>query len=147
MKISAKSRYALAALIKMGQENAEEKSITILSLSENLGISKIYLEQVFSLLKRGEILTSTKGSRGGYQFARPTSEISVYDILHTIEFSLFQPAEQTVAKKSSHIENVMQDEIFAKLDNAVAQNLRSITLSSLVEKTARYNGDAEMYYI
>ena len=146
MKISAKSRYALAALIKMGQENAAEKSVTILSLSESLGISKIYLEQVFSLLKRGGVVTSTKGLGGGYQFARPAREISAYDVLHSIETSLFSNTEQTAAEKSPAIETVLQNEIFAKLDDAVENVLRKILLSELIEKAARDNG-GEMYYI
>lgn len=90
MKISAKARYGLAAIITMAKKSDEEECITVLSLSEDLKISKIYLEQVFSQLKRGEIVTSTKGSRGGYSLSRPASEITVYDLLVTIENSLLK---------------------------------------------------------
>ena len=49
MKISSKGRYALAALTYMAQLNAHHECITIIRISEKLGISKIYLEQVFCL--------------------------------------------------------------------------------------------------
>ena len=147
MKISAKSRYALAALIQMGQNNGVEKPITIASLSERLGISKIYLEQVFSLLKRGNIVKSTKGAHGGYQIARPMHEISIYDILLFIELSLFQQADQTVAEKASHIERVLQNDIFEKLDTVILKTLEKQTLDLLVEKAVQHEDDGYMYYI
>ena len=145
MKISAKSRYALAALLQIGL-SGDEKIVTILSLSENLGISKIYLEQVFSLLKRGDIVTSTKGSSGGYQLSRPMREISVYDILLAIEIPLFEKAAETVADKAPNIENTLQNHVFNILDDAIPETLKKITLDSLVDKAEQYGGGG-MYYI
>ena len=69
MKISAKGRYGLAAMTYLARNYAAGTPITIVSISEKLGISKIYLEQVFSLLKRARLVNSIKGSQGGYQLA------------------------------------------------------------------------------
>ena len=55
-----------------------------------LAVSKIYLEQVFSLLKRDGLANSIKGAQGGYQLSRPAEEISVYDILSVAELSMFE---------------------------------------------------------
>jgi len=131
----------------MGQSYEKEEPVTIPSLSEKLGISKIYLEQVFSLLKRGNVVTSTKGSGGGYQLARPTHEITVYDILFAIEFSLFQKADQTVADKAPNIESVLQSDVFKKLDMVIPETLRKITLDALVAKAVQLSDDGDMYYI
>ncbi|MEL7602247.1 MAG: Rrf2 family transcriptional regulator, partial [Bacillota bacterium] len=49
MRVSAKGRYALAAMLHMAQRADTGEYITVISISERLGISKIYLEQVFSL--------------------------------------------------------------------------------------------------
>jgi len=147
MKISAKSRYALAALIQMGRSYGKEEPVTIVSLSEKLGISKIYLEQVFSLLKRGGVVTSTKGSSGGYQLARPMREITTYDILLSIEFSLFQQADQTVADKAPNIESVLQNDVFQELDIVILETLKKVTLDSLVAKAVKHDDDGGMYYI
>ena len=56
MRISAKGRYGLAAAISMAENYNSGEYITVISISERLGISKIYLEQVFSLLKEEELL-------------------------------------------------------------------------------------------
>lgn len=70
MRISAKGRYALAAIISMAQQYNSGEHITVISISEKLGLSKIYLEQVFALLKKAEIVSSAKGAQGGYQLTR-----------------------------------------------------------------------------
>ena len=65
MRISSKGRYGLAAMVCMAESYGSGACITIISLSERLGISKIYLEQVFSLLKRGGLVLAIKGVQGG----------------------------------------------------------------------------------
>ena len=85
MKISAKGRYGLAAMTYLARNYASGSPVTIVSISEKLGISKIYLEQVFSLLKRARLVNSIKGSQGGYQLSRAPREITPYDILSSIE--------------------------------------------------------------
>jgi len=89
MRISAKGRYALASVVFMAQQHESGEYITILSISEKLGISKIYLEQVFSLLKRGNIVNSIKGAMGGYQLTRMPQQITVLDVLKAVELSLY----------------------------------------------------------
>ncbi len=83
----------------MASNNALGEYTAVISISEKLGISKIYLEQVFALLKRGGIVNSIKGSRGGYQLSRSPRQISLYDILSSVETSLFEPVEDTVGEK------------------------------------------------
>ncbi|HPF87499.1 MAG TPA: Rrf2 family transcriptional regulator, partial [Candidatus Limiplasma sp.] len=70
MRISARGRYALAATASMAARYATGENITVASLAERLGISKIYLEQVFSLLKKADIVASHKGAQGGYRLSR-----------------------------------------------------------------------------
>jgi len=147
MRISAKSRYALAALILMGQTKSLDETVTILSMSERLGISKIYLEQVFSLLRRAKIVVSSKGSQGGYQLARPLEDISVYDILSSIEISLFEVTGKTVEDKAPNIESVLQNDVFCELDRKIPEILKKIKLDSLVTKAAQYGGNSYMYYL
>ena len=80
MKISAKGRYGLAAMTYLARNYASGSPVTIVSISEKLGISKIYLEQVFSLLKRARLVNSIKGSQGGYQLSRAPREITIHEL-------------------------------------------------------------------
>ena len=62
MSISAKGRYGLAAMTHLAQCYQADMPITIISIAEKMGISKIYLEQVFSLLKRAGLVNSINGA-------------------------------------------------------------------------------------
>ena len=148
MRISAKGRYALAAVISMAQQYHNGEFITLISISEKLGISKIYLEQVFSLLKRGELVTSVKGAQGGYLLASSPGQISVLDVLTAVETGLFDKTEETVAQRAPEIEYAMRESAFQVLDDAVAASLSQVTLEDLVLASEKHKGDdAAMYYI
>ena len=43
MRISVKGRYALASVISMAEQYQHDEPVTVVSISERLGISKIYL--------------------------------------------------------------------------------------------------------
>ena len=148
MKISVKGRYALAATISMAEKYDLGEAMTVISISERLGISKIYLEQVFSLLKRGNIVNSTKGSQGGYQLVRMPRQITALDVLSAVELSLFEPAESTVAKKAPEIETAMRLSAFDKLDQAVKAALGQVTIADLLAEAEKNRTEHElMFYI
>ena len=148
MRISAKGRYALASVIHMAQQHHSGESVTLISISERLGISKIYLEQVVSLLKRGELVTSVKGAPGGYLLSAAPGMISVMDVLTAVETGLFDKTEDTVAERAPEIEFAMRESAFRVLDDAVAASLSQISLEDLVLASEKHKGDdAAMYYI
>lgn len=148
MRISAKGRYALAAMMNMAENYDNDKYITVISISEKLGISKIYLEQVFSLLKRGGLVNSVKGAQGGYQLIRTPQQITALDVLSAVELSLFERAEDTVREKAPEVESVMRRSVFNTLDKAVKDTLNKITLYDLAEETQNHkNSHPFMFYI
>ena len=148
MRLSAKGRYALAALTYMAQQYNNGEYITIITISEELGISKIYLEQVFSLLKKAELVFSSKGSQGGYQLSRMPSEITVLDVLAAVEVSLFEQTNDTVPEKAPEIEKALKLSVFDALDQSIVKTLSGITLADLVNEAEKHKkGEAMMFYI
>lgn len=150
MRISSKGRYAIAAMITMSLEQNGTDPITILSISEKLGISKIYLEQVFSLLKKAGLVNSVKGAQGGYKLADTPERIAVGEILHAVEQGLFEKTERSVsgAGEEAAVEDTMEAMIWNPLDQSVAALLSQISLSQLAEEVKKQQqGSANMYYI
>jgi Rrf2 family protein len=147
MKISSKGRYALAAMTSIAANNQHGEHITVVSISEKLGISKIYLEQVFSLLKRGGLVSSVKGAQGGYQLTRMPGQISVYDVLSAVELSLFEPTELTVQTKAPDIEAAMRISAFDALANSVNNTLSKVSLADLVNEAEKHAEHGLMFYI
>jgi len=148
MRISAKGRYALAAATSMAQQYNNGEYITVISIAEKLGISKIYLEQAFSLLKRAKLVISTKGSQGGYQLARTPKQITVLDVLLAVEASLFEQTQETVPEKAPEIEKALKLSAFDVLDKSVREILSSITIADLVNEAEKHKKEhAIMFYI
>ena len=146
MRISVKGRYALASVISIAEYYNNGEYITIISISDKLGISKIYLEQVFSLLKRGGIVKSIKGSQGGYQLARMPQQITALDVLSAVELSLFESTANTVDKRAPDIEKAMQLSIFEKLNQAVTNMLSQVTLADMLIEVENQQKDHEMMF-
>lgn len=147
MKISAKGRYGLAAMTYLARSYSAGVPTTIISISEKLGISKIYLEQVFSLLKRAQLVSSIKGSQGGYQLARAPREISAYDILSSIELSLMEKAA-SAADKMPELDKALESKVFAPLDKKIQESLSSVSLDDILTAIdAEKDADSLMYFI
>lgn len=153
MKISAKGRYALAALTYMartqpGGSASGCEAVTVIKISERLGISKIYLEQTFSLLKRAGLVSAVKGSQGGYFLAHSPEEITALHILSAIENAMFEDAEKTVADNAPDIDASLQEAVFSPLDNAIRQSLDSVTLAGLVAHAEEHRqNNGYMFFI
>lgn len=148
MRISTKGRYALSAVVSMSQQHNSGEYITVLSISEKLGISKIYLEQVFSLLKRAGLVISVKGAQGGYQLSRTPGQITVFEVLSAVEGSLFEGTENTVLEKAPEIEKAMRSTVFEILDKSVKATLTKVTLADLVSEAEKHSSDSvQMFYI
>ncbi len=148
MRISSKGRYGLAAMISMAQDAKNDELITIISIAEKLGISKIYLEQVFSLLKRAELVVSIKGAQGGYKLAVSPGKISVGQIMRAIEGGLFEKTESSVSKESAFIDKAMTSLVWDFLDDSIGRTLDGVMLSDLViEAEKQKKGNDFMFYI
>ncbi|GHU51015.1 Rrf2 family transcriptional regulator [Clostridia bacterium] len=146
MRISVKARYGLSAMICLAQSYRAQEYVTIISLAKRLDISKIYLEQVFSLLKRAELVSSTKGAQGGYRLMKNPSEITAGDILYSIETSMFEKTENTIEENEKFIESAMRDMVFEKVDKAIRDSL-CVTLDELVAESEKQAAEGYMFYL
>ena len=147
MRISAKARYGLATMIFFAVRHPYQLRFTVGEVSEALKISKIYLEQVFTQLRKAGIVQATKGPQGGYSLAKDPGEITVFAVLDATETALFEETSDTVTEGSAFIEKAMQESVFAPLDETVKTMLESLTLSQLAEKAASWNTAGYMYYL
>ena len=145
MKISAKGRYGIAAMVFLARNYDASSPITIISISEHLGISKIYLEQVFSLLKRSRLVNSIKGSQGGYQLSRHPREITAYDILSSIEISLMEKAGPATERMET-LNRMLSRRVFSVLDQSILDTLRAITLEDLLTALNSEETDETLMY-
>ena len=65
--------------------NEDNKPISIKTISQSEDLSPIFLEQIFTKLKKAGITESVRGAAGGFRIARNLDEISVLDVLESVE--------------------------------------------------------------
>jgi len=133
MRISSKGRYALAAVIHIARDGNNGDSISLNDIANALGISKLYLEQVFTQLKKRNIIASIKGAKGGYKFSIPPTRLTAWDVIESVENTIAEPTEPTVADKAPDIEMALMSKVFLPLDNAIKSMLESVTIQDLLD--------------
>ena len=89
MRLTTKSEYGLICL-KYLSEHSNGHPVSVTEISEHEHLPKDYVEQIFLRLRRGGIISSLKGSQGGFILAKTPSEISVKEILEALEGDIFE---------------------------------------------------------
>ncbi len=84
MRLTAKSEYGLLAMIDLACR-ATSGPVSAREISERQSVPPKYLEQLFVALRKGGLVTAVRGARGGFELSRPASEITVLDIVETLE--------------------------------------------------------------
>ncbi len=134
MKLSTKGRYGLRAMIDLA-DHSEEMPQSIASIAARQSISDSYLEQLMAKLKKAGLITSIRGSQGGYILAKPGTEISVGDILRALEGDL-SPVK-CMGLKGDHAcsgsGNCVTKNVWKRIDDSIQNAVDSIYLNELVE--------------
>jgi Rrf2 family protein len=88
---------ALHCLIYLTESgaNAPRPSRTLARLAEYQGVSESSLAKIFTRLTKAGLVRSTVGVGGGFELARPSEEISFWDVVIAVEggFRLFECRE------------------------------------------------------
>ena len=80
MKMSTKGRYAVMAMIDIG-EHADGKPVSLAGIADRQDISQEYLEQLFGKLRRAKLVASSRGPGGGYVLAREPADINISEVI------------------------------------------------------------------
>jgi Rrf2 family protein len=129
LSITSKSPYALQALTELGLQGGTEP-VSIAELARRRDIPVQFLEQLFAVLRRGGVLNSQRGVKGGYRFARDPSELTVLELVEMLDGPFGAGAKG----------------VFLEAANAARQVLASTTVADLVDAERRDAGVA-MFYI
>jgi len=83
MKLNTRSRYAVMALADMASFD-RQNPISLRDISLRQNISLVYLEQIFSKLKKNNIVKSVRGTNGGYVLTKDPEQIKLSNIFSAV---------------------------------------------------------------
>jgi Rrf2 family iron-sulfur cluster assembly transcriptional regulator len=108
---------------------------TLLEISKYQGISLSYLEQLFSLLRKHDLVSGVRGPGGGYRLKDDPDNITIAKIIEAIN-----------PEGISQVDNDKTDDaVWDKFSKKLTNYLDTVTLGSLIDetKTTRNHIDLE----
>ncbi|HEY3865482.1 MAG TPA: Rrf2 family transcriptional regulator [Solirubrobacteraceae bacterium] len=129
ISITSKSPYAVLALAELGR-SAGSGPVPIGELARKRDVPVQFLEQLFAALRRAGVISSQRGVKGGYRFAREPSTVSVLEVVELLDGPLGRDSEG----------------VFADAAEAARKVLAQTTIADVIERESRDAG-ASMYYI
>ena len=113
--------------------------VPILEIAEARGIPLHFLEQLFAGLRRAGVLQSQRGVKGGYSFQRPPSEVTILEVVETVDGRITPPRGSGEAARGTEF-------VWSESRAVLAELLESLTIADMVEREARLQ-DAPMFHI
>ena len=133
MRLTTKGRFAVTAMIDLGLRQAGGP-VTLAAISQRQQISLSYLEQLFGKLRRNELVESTRGPGGGYTLARRAADITVADIITSVD----EPIDATHCGGKENCQTdgsrCMTHDLWSSLNLRMVEFLNSVTLQKLVDE-------------
>ena len=136
MKLTSKGRYAVMALVDLARfDNINPVSLRDISLRQ--GISLDYLEQIFSKLKKNEIVKSIRGKKGGYTLNKTPDQIKISDILSAVEEKVKTIGCQKHSKKGCNGKSAkcITHNLWDELETHINLFFQEKKLGDLINKT------------
>ena len=136
MRLTTKGRFAVTAMIDLALRETHGP-VTLAGISQRQKISLSYLEQLFGKLRRFNIVESTRGPGGGYTLARPSSEVSVADIIVAVDEPLDATQCGDHGNCHTYEENhgsCMTHDLWSNLNSKMVEYLSSVSLKDLVQQ-------------
>jgi Rrf2 family protein len=132
ISVTSKSRYAVVAMAELAR-TGDGGPVPIAQIAERREMPVQFLEQLFSTLRRGGLLNSQRGVKGGYTLARPADEITVLEVVQALDGKVGEEGKEAGG-------------IWAEGVEALREVFRSTTIADIARREADEAG-SQMYYI
>ena len=133
MRLSCRGRYATRAMIELGLHHGKEP-LPLKVIEKNQGISKKYLTQLMSGLKLAGLVRVVRGKKGGYLLARPPSEITMADILFSVEGDMSLVDCVQDKRLCYRSDECLAIPTWVELSQLIKNYLKSTTLEDVLKK-------------
>ncbi len=133
MQLSTRARYATRAMLDLTLHYGEGPR-QLKNIASKQGISEKYLEQVLTFLRKEGYILTQKGSGGGYLLAMPPREITLYDVIRSVEGSLAPVACVDNTAFCEKTDGCVTRDVWSRLKQKIVEELSATTLADLARE-------------
>jgi Rrf2 family protein len=146
VRISAKTDYAIRALVEIAAHGRSDHAVTAESIAAAQGIPVRFLLNILADLRRASLVDSRRGPDGGWWLARPADQITVADAVRAVDGQLTHIAAVNPRSAGEATAQSVSD-IWLAVRSSVREVLEAVTLADLVagrvQDSGRENGDGD----
>ena len=132
MRLSTKGRYSVTAMLDLAIHD-KAGPVTLADISQCQGISLSYLEQLFAKLRKSGLVKGVRGPGGGYRLARSASDISIAEIICSVDENVDVTGCQGEANCKDGGKCLTHD-LWVDLSKRLHKFLSGITLAQFVDR-------------
>ena len=144
MKLNTRGRYAVMALADMASFNRQNPvSLRDISLRQN--ISLVYLEQIFSKLKKNNIVKSIRGTNGGYILTKNPDQIKLTNIFYAVDERIKTVKCKKESKRGCNGKSIkcITHDLWDDLETHIKNFFEKNTLNDIIYRVNK-NGQKEL---
>jgi Rrf2 family iron-sulfur cluster assembly transcriptional regulator len=115
-------------------QHSNGEPVPLAGISQREGISLLFLEQLFQQLRKADIVKSVRGPRGGYVLARDSRDITVGDVVKTVEAPLYTSScfsKSETVDQCRIAESCVSGALWKQLAEHIETFLGSVTIADL----------------
>ena len=126
--------YGVRALVDLAMGAEARRPIRTADIASRQNIPEPYLDQVLTTLNKFGFIRSRRGPQGGHTLARPASEITLQDVVSTLEGRTAPLACIDDASECKLAADCAQRNIWQDVEEAVHRVLVTTTVGDLAER-------------
>lgn len=147
MKLSTKSRYGVRAALFLALAQQDGVVMTH-EIAERQRLPETYLEQLMLAMRKAGLLSSVRGAKGGYMLAKHPDEITLAQIVISLEGSLNIADCADVPSCCENPAACALKEVFSEINQTLFKSLEGITLGDLARRQrSKELAATPMYFI
>lgn len=149
MKVSAQEEYGLRCLMQLATLGAGE-FLTLGQIAEREGMSQANAGKVLWLLNKAGLVTSIRGTKGGYMLARPAGEVRLSEVIKVLDAGEVEGHCKTypgVLDSCVHTGDCGIRSVIVNVHEVVERALSGITLAQLVGSEKSEKSEATLHQI
>ena len=133
MRLTTKGRYGLRAMFELAQDFGQGP-VAIKTISERQHLSTHYLEQLLAKLRKDGLIESVRGPGGGYILTKKPADISVGDVVRTLEGPIAMAKcidESLMSEPCEHVDDCAVRLMWKRISTRIEEVLDAISLEDV----------------
>ena len=134
MRINTRACYAIRLMADVAKHAVSGRPVSLKDVALRQGLPKLYLSQLTIPLRNAALLKSVWGNKGGFLLARPASDVTLLDIVETVDGPVGVMDCVLDPNFCDKVNNCDCFSIFCTINREIVDTLKRVTLGDVIAR-------------